>query len=277
MSVRVSAWVWEHSPVEHRGDLLVLLALADHAHDDGSSAYPSVDTLARKARLSRRGTFDALRRLKDCGAITPEGTGPTGTIRYRVNLGPWVQSLHGAVTAPVQFAAPGGAATAPTGVQSPAPEPSKKPSEKNRPAVEPAGSTARGDVRSVFDAWVAATERDPARTKLTADRRRRIEKAIASHGVDDCSAAVRHIGQDAWARGANDRSRRFDDIEHALGSAERIERWRDQQPRQAPNGGRAERDARAREDLAALERLMGARSPSQVHDCDVDAVEEPVA
>lgn len=85
--------------------------------------------------------------------------------------------------------------------------------------------------RRVFDEWMAATERDPARTKLTPDRRRRIDKALDSHGLDDCLAAVRHIGADGWARGANDRGRRFDDIEHALGSAERIERWRDQQQR----------------------------------------------
>jgi helix-turn-helix protein len=106
MSVKVSAWVWEHSHVANRGDLLVLLALADHARDDGSSAYPSVDTLARKARLSRRGTFDALRRLKAAGAISPEGTGPHGTVPYRIHLGP-VQPVHGANAARVQSAARG--------------------------------------------------------------------------------------------------------------------------------------------------------------------------
>ncbi len=47
MSVRVLSWVFDHSPVEHRGDLLVLLVLADHAHDDGTRAFPSVETIAR--------------------------------------------------------------------------------------------------------------------------------------------------------------------------------------------------------------------------------------
>lgn len=86
MSVRVSSWVWEHSDVTHRGDLLVLLALADHAHDDGASAYPSVDTLARKARLTRRGAQLALRRLEKVGAITAEGKGPRGTTAYRIHM-----------------------------------------------------------------------------------------------------------------------------------------------------------------------------------------------
>lgn len=138
MSVRASAWVWEHSTVEHRGDLLVLLALADHAHDDGSAAYPSVETLARKARLSRRGTFEALKRLKRIGAISPEGHGPRGTVSYRINM---VQPMHGAATAPVQPGAAGGAVTSTQGVNPTAPEPPIEPSDRNRP---PARAGARG-------------------------------------------------------------------------------------------------------------------------------------
>jgi hypothetical protein len=95
MSVRVLAWVFDHSPVEHRGDLLVLLVLADHAHDDGTSAYPSVEKIARKARLTRRGTQVALRRLERVGAIEPAGKGPRGTTAYRV-----VMPTRGELTAP---------------------------------------------------------------------------------------------------------------------------------------------------------------------------------
>ena len=53
MSVRVSNWVWENSG-QSASSLLVLLALADHAHDNGSGAYPSMATLARKVRMSPR-------------------------------------------------------------------------------------------------------------------------------------------------------------------------------------------------------------------------------
>src|SRR5215831_7358450 len=86
MSVRVLSWVFDHSDVAHRGDLLVLLVLADHAHDDGSSAFPSVDSIARKARLTRRGAQLALRRLEAQGAIVAEGRGPKGTTAYRIVL-----------------------------------------------------------------------------------------------------------------------------------------------------------------------------------------------
>jgi hypothetical protein len=95
-----------------------------------------------------------------------------------------------------------------------------------------------GDVEVVFESWVTATGRDKARTKLTADRRRRIVKALASHGVDDCLAAVRNIGADPWASGENDRGRPFNDIEHALGSTKRIEDWRDRTPGTAAAGRR---------------------------------------
>src|SRR5579872_2683561 len=42
---------------------LVLLAMADHARDDGTGCYPSIDTLARKSSLTRRGVQKIMRRL----------------------------------------------------------------------------------------------------------------------------------------------------------------------------------------------------------------------
>jgi hypothetical protein len=91
----------------------------------------------------------------------------------------------------------------------------------------------RANVDAIFEAWVSATGRDPHRTKLTPERQRCISRAVASHGLTDCLAAVQHIGADDWARGQNDRQTRFDDIQHALGTAERIERWSSQAPRTA--------------------------------------------
>ena len=52
MSVRVSEQVWKTSR-QHGNPLLVLLALADFANDEGV-AFPSVGTLAKKARLGER-------------------------------------------------------------------------------------------------------------------------------------------------------------------------------------------------------------------------------
>lgn len=67
MSVKVMSWVWEHSP--YRGvQLLVHLALADHANDDGI-AWPSVNRLADKARCDRRYVQRTIEQMKTDGTV----------------------------------------------------------------------------------------------------------------------------------------------------------------------------------------------------------------
>lgn len=84
MSVRVMAWVWEHStsPAVPR---LVLLAIADCANDAGEQAYPSTATLAQKTNLSERGVRGALAKLVELGELSVDyKAGPRGCNRYRV-------------------------------------------------------------------------------------------------------------------------------------------------------------------------------------------------
>jgi hypothetical protein len=88
MSIRVLSWVLESSTVTSKGDLLALIVLADHAHDDGGGAYPSVLTIARKARLSERGARTALRQLESAGHIDREGVSAKGMTIYRVRMTP---------------------------------------------------------------------------------------------------------------------------------------------------------------------------------------------
>lgn len=47
-----------------------MLAIADNAHDDGDGAYPSIQTLARKTRLTGRNIQYLLRKLEGTGAIS---------------------------------------------------------------------------------------------------------------------------------------------------------------------------------------------------------------
>lgn len=94
----------------------------------------------------------------------------------------------------------------------------------------PTDSPVAADRQQVWDAWIAATGRT-AQTVMDAKRKRIIDQALKSHGLADCLAAVRNIGADPWAGGANDRGKPFNGVEHALGSAERIERWRDETPK----------------------------------------------
>lgn len=85
MSVQATTWVWNHSQATE-GAFVVLLALADHAHPDGTHAYPSVAAIAKMARLSERAVQYALRQLENFGeiTITREGGGRGRTTEYRL-------------------------------------------------------------------------------------------------------------------------------------------------------------------------------------------------
>jgi hypothetical protein len=60
--------VWERSAASG-AELLVLLALADFADEDGKNIYPSHGTLALKARQSERNISRLLSKLRDRGEI----------------------------------------------------------------------------------------------------------------------------------------------------------------------------------------------------------------
>ena len=87
MSLKAMVWVLENSEAK-LGDRLVLLTLAEHAGDDGEDAYPSQETLARKARLSERQVRRCLANLERDGLIVRDGTTRYGTVRWQVNMTP---------------------------------------------------------------------------------------------------------------------------------------------------------------------------------------------
>jgi DNA-binding IclR family transcriptional regulator len=86
MSLPVVVWVFEHSE-EKLGNRLVLLTLAEFAHDDGSEAYPSVATIGKRARLSERQVRYCLRSLEESGAIVKDGKSDLRTTKYCVQMG----------------------------------------------------------------------------------------------------------------------------------------------------------------------------------------------
>lgn len=83
MSVYVTRYVWEHSRVSGT-KLLVLLALADFATDEGL-AWPSIEALAQKARISVRNAQYILRELEEAGEIEiTRNAGRGKTNLYRI-------------------------------------------------------------------------------------------------------------------------------------------------------------------------------------------------
>jgi hypothetical protein len=88
MSVQALSWVIEKS--RQRGsNFVVLLMIANHAHSDGTNAYPSYERLAKESRLSARSVMrivDALIASKELQ--TERGVGPHGTNVYSLPLIP---------------------------------------------------------------------------------------------------------------------------------------------------------------------------------------------
>jgi hypothetical protein len=69
MSIKAMTWAMQEAPVDKSGPAHVLLVLADHAGDDGRGAFPSVDTIVWKTRLSERSVQTHLRTLEKEGLI----------------------------------------------------------------------------------------------------------------------------------------------------------------------------------------------------------------
>lgn len=86
MSAEVSGWVWRNAPVKS-GELVVLLALADNAHDDGTGAFPSQAHLAKKSRMSDRQVRNCLSALEEKGLIRRSGETRGGVIVWAVLMG----------------------------------------------------------------------------------------------------------------------------------------------------------------------------------------------
>lgn len=68
MSWQAVKWAFK-APTENVRDHAALMALADHAHPDGSGAYPSVRTIAQESRQSSRSVRYALSNLITAGLI----------------------------------------------------------------------------------------------------------------------------------------------------------------------------------------------------------------
>jgi len=85
MSIRVMNWVWEHSTAKG-SELLLLLAIADAADDQGRNAFPSIGTLAAKTRMCRRTVQRLVVKLEDDGHLILRRAGGRRANTYEVVL-----------------------------------------------------------------------------------------------------------------------------------------------------------------------------------------------
>lgn len=88
MSALLMGQVWSHL-FQSRAEMDIVLALADHGHDDGTHIHPSVLYLAWKAVLSERQVQRILRDLEDRSIIKPaanENGGRGKTTEWELHL-----------------------------------------------------------------------------------------------------------------------------------------------------------------------------------------------
>jgi len=67
MSLYVTSYIWDHSQLSGT-ELLLVLALADQANDEGV-CWPSMDTLAHKARMTGRSVQNLMPKLFESGEV----------------------------------------------------------------------------------------------------------------------------------------------------------------------------------------------------------------
>lgn len=83
MSIKVTNWVWSRSE-SRNGARLVMLALADRADDNGF-AWPSIEDLMERTKLSRRAVQKGIAALVDDGELKVDnGGGRHRSNRYQI-------------------------------------------------------------------------------------------------------------------------------------------------------------------------------------------------
>ena len=68
MSIKISTWVWDNSPLEG-AQLLIHLALADSANEDSGECWPSQKHLAKRARCHVETVRRTIRQLEEMGLL----------------------------------------------------------------------------------------------------------------------------------------------------------------------------------------------------------------
>lgn len=199
MAINVVSWVLEESEAK-LGARLVLLSLADHAKADGSAAWPSVETIGRHARMSRRAVQESLRRLEADGAIERTGRSTAGTTVYRVRM------LHGGADSSgggaaddaqgAQITTSGGAAASPNPSENRQEDPSEKKNARIlSPADEPLGFAEWLGHHCIECKLPVPAAGTVGRTKLAAAFRNLIAEGRTMHELKLASTAM---GRDEW-------------------------------------------------------------------------------
>ena len=215
MSIAITSMVWQRSKAKGPARL-VLLALADHADEEGR-AWPSAARLARYTLMDVRNVHRALARLVKEGEIVAAGKGPRGVIIYEIRPGggvsepmakpPEVEPTHLGRNRQMAKSSCDDFGIEPLAKSSGAPlaKSSDKPSIE--PSLEPSRAAA-AECRQAVDEWnVLAGELDLSRVqRLTTTRQSKLTARLKdAGGIDGWQAALRKIRNTPGLGGQNDR------------------------------------------------------------------------
>lgn len=263
---------------------VLLLGIANHAHPDGTNAYPSIERLAGYCHCDRRTAQRNVRKLQDDGFIEPEGVGPVGQTRWRICFEAWEAGRHFA--APQQSARGGTGAAGGGGIPGQGGAALVPPKPSIEPSIEPSVVVGRAQTRDsppdtigdLFDYWRERCEhpqahRTPERlSKIKARLREGYSPAQIRTAID---GAKRHPF-------VNDAGKRFDDIELICRNGTKLEDFIERAGRPLAGGPNVhelrprtvsefkylEKREREQRRADALERAVTARQAAQ-HDQDI--------
>lgn len=203
MSVKVMSAIFDRYP-HGGGEMLLALALADHAHEDGTSVRPSVKLLAKKTRQSERTIQYQLRKMQAYGwliLVRVSSGKPGDPNEYKINSA-WLtgaendgcnfctgatDSTHGCNSEHTRVqndAETGAIAVAPKPLYKPSKEPSKEPSidaGKPRKSSDVEGLVELGVGRQVAADFIAI--RKAKRAPLTATALEGIKREAGKAGI----------------------------------------------------------------------------------------------
>lgn len=95
MSWQAVTWVLEFSEAEGYSRL-VLISIASHANREGRNAFPSLDTIAKEAMISRREVIYCVQELEEKGELVVTrgiGRGNPNTYELR-HVSLWLEKVH---------------------------------------------------------------------------------------------------------------------------------------------------------------------------------------
>jgi hypothetical protein len=229
VSIRLIAAVWDQADAA-AGELLVLLAMADWANDEGRRCFPTQDALARKARMTDRGVRKCLDRLVEKGYIERIGRLGGGPVEWAVHPRPEHRSdrnpSSGQTGTPVPTEPLGihqekdvSNETSSSGALAEPSRPTSKTAESNGKTGSTGSCAINDKVRPLFDYW--RTKCGHPKALLTLDRKTKvIARLREGYSEADIRQAIDGAAKHAFV---DDRGVRYDDLELICRSGSKLE------------------------------------------------------